>query len=84
MLGCWRGYLSGARCKSFACGPADATAIISSLASLKFSMFDLTFLVLVYPGCPGKKAIKRVVTGCKKKFAENLAVSDDNSNKAMC
>jgi len=22
----WRGYLSGARCKWFACGPSDATA----------------------------------------------------------
>jgi len=24
---CWCGYLSGARCRLFACGPADATAI---------------------------------------------------------
>ena len=31
----WRGYLSGARCKWFACGPANATASTSSLASLK-------------------------------------------------
>jgi len=28
---CWRGYLSGARCKWFAYGPADATATLSSL-----------------------------------------------------
>jgi len=34
----WRGYLSGARCKWFAYGPADATAISSSLASLKSRM----------------------------------------------
>jgi len=32
---CCRGYLSGARCRWFACGPADATATPSSLASLK-------------------------------------------------
>ena len=31
----WFGYLSGARCKWFACGPADATATQSSLASSK-------------------------------------------------
>ena len=32
---CWRGYMSGARCKWFAYGPADATGTLSSLASLK-------------------------------------------------
>ena len=26
VIRCWRGYLSGARCRSFAYGPADATA----------------------------------------------------------
>ena len=31
----WHGYLSGARCKCFAYGPADATATPSCLASLK-------------------------------------------------
>ena len=32
----WHGYLSAARCKWFAYCPADATAIPSSLASLKY------------------------------------------------
>jgi len=32
---CWRGYLSGVRCKWFAYGRADATATPSYLASLK-------------------------------------------------
>jgi len=32
---CWHGYMSEARCKWFACGQADATAISRSLASLK-------------------------------------------------
>ena len=27
VIGCWCGYLSGARCRLFVCGPADATAI---------------------------------------------------------
>jgi len=35
VMRCWRGYLSGARCKWFAYGPADATATLSPLASLK-------------------------------------------------
>ena len=51
---CWHGYLSGARCKWFAYGPADATAIPSSLAPVK------SFLVPAYPGCPEK----RLLNGC--------------------
>ena len=27
VMGCWYGYLSGVRCRLFACGPDDATAI---------------------------------------------------------
>jgi len=54
----WHGYLSGARCKWFAYGPADATATPSSLAPVKSEWF--TFLVPAYPGCPGEKAVKRM------------------------
>ena len=32
---CWQGYLSKARCKQFAYGPAEATATPSFLVSLK-------------------------------------------------
>ena len=39
VMRCWRGYLSAARCKSFAYGPADATATPSSLATLKSRLF---------------------------------------------
>ena len=35
---CWRGYVSGARCKWFAYGPADATATPSSVAPVKSRM----------------------------------------------
>jgi len=42
VMRCWRGYLSGMRCKWFAYGPPDATATPSSLASLK-SRFVLPF-----------------------------------------
>jgi len=38
----WRGYLFGARCKWFACGPADATATPSSLAPVKSRMVYLS------------------------------------------
>ena len=42
---CWCGCLPGARCRLFACGPADATAIpiISCLIEIQT---DFTFLVL--------------------------------------
>ena len=57
---CGCGCLPGARCRLFACGPADATAIpiISCLIEIQT---DFTFLVLTYPGFPGKEAIKHVV-----------------------
>jgi len=39
----WHGYyLSGGRCSLFACGPADATAIPSSLAPVKSIMVYLS------------------------------------------
>jgi len=56
----WCGYLSGARCRLFAYGPADAAAIPKppSLTSFKFKGF--TVLVLAYPGYPEKEAVKWV------------------------
>ena len=42
MVRYWRGYLSGARCKLFAYGPADTTAIPSSLAAVKSRMVYLS------------------------------------------
>jgi len=57
MTWCWCGYLSAAKCKQFAYGPADATATPSSLASLK-SRIGFAFLVPDNPGCPGEEAVK--------------------------
>ena len=60
---CWCGYLSGARCRLFAYGLADATAIpkphhlLPHLNPDCFSVF--AFLIPAYSGCPGKK-----VDGC--------------------
>jgi len=53
------GYLSGARCRLLANGPADASQnpIISCLIQI---LTGFTFLVPAYPGLPGKEAVKRV------------------------
>jgi len=69
----WQGYLSAARCKLFAYGPADATVTLSSLASLKSRIVQLSGAGLprlsrkthihtqpfyCWSGiCPGKKAL---------------------------
>jgi len=51
VVGCWHGYLSGARCK-LAYDPADATAT--------HCLFALVKSRLVLPGTPGQRAIKPV------------------------
>jgi len=52
------GYLSGARCKRFAYGPADATATPITSCFVKVRN-GLTFQVPVYPDRPGKEAVNR-------------------------
>ena len=52
VMRCWHCCLSVARCKWLAYGPVGATA------SENPEWFIL--LVLAYPGCPGKKAVKRL------------------------
>jgi len=72
VLGCWRGYLSGARCR-LAYGPADATAT----HCLFFSKIQIgfTFLVPAHPGSPGQRAVKRVCV-CVVLTVRYLAASD--------
>jgi len=53
-VGCWRGYLSGARCR-LAYGPADVTVSCFSKIQIGF-----TFLVPAHPDSPGQRAVKRV------------------------
>jgi len=62
MVGCWRGYLSDARCK-LAYGPADATATHLSNCFSKIQI-AFTFLLSAYPGISGQRAIKRVYYVC--------------------
>ena len=64
LVRCW----SGARCRLFAYGPADAIVIPKPHHLLPrlnpdwfyFSGTGLPILVLAYPCCPGKEAVKRV------------------------
>ena len=63
VMRCWCGYLSGARCRLFAYGPADATAKIATVPKSHhllpyFNPHWFHLLVLAYPGCPGKEAVK--------------------------
>jgi len=57
-MGYWRGSLSGVWCKWFAYGPADATAIPSSLASVRSWMVYLSGVGL--PRLSWKKAVIRM------------------------
>ena len=54
---CWRGYLSGARCRL-----AQAQLMPLPLTVSCFSKIQIgfTFLVPAHPGSPGKRAVKRV------------------------
>jgi len=55
----WRGYVSGARCKWFAYGPADATATPSSLAPVKFRMVLISGLHYVTQVVLEKRPLNR-------------------------
>jgi len=57
VVGCWHGYLSGARYK-LVYGPADATATHCLLLHLNPDWFCL--LVPAHLGSPRQRAIKRV------------------------
>jgi len=55
LVGCWRGYVSGSRCR-FAYGPADATATHCFLLrwiQIGFYLPRFTFLVPAHLGSPG-------------------------------
>jgi len=58
VVGCWHGYLSGARCR-FAYGPADATATHYLLIYLIQTGF--TCVVLAHPGSHGQRVTKLVL-----------------------
>ena len=72
----WRGYLSGARCKWFAYGPADATAtpIISCCSKIQNGLpfwCQLTQVVLE----------KRLLNGCSSSSSSSNSSSSSSSSK---
>jgi len=54
-LGCWRGYLSGARCRLIQLMPLSLTVSCFSKIQIGF-----TFLESAHPGSPGQRAVKWV------------------------
>jgi len=80
VVGHWRGYLSGARCR-LAYGPADATATHCLLLSK--IQIGFTFLVPAHPGSSGKRAVKRVYV-CVCYAAELLLLSTGQQSIDIC
>jgi len=62
VVGCWRGFLSGARCR-LDCGPADATATNLSPASVKSRLVLLLWYWLTRV-VPDKGSLIRCVCLC--------------------
>ena len=61
MMRCWYGYLSAERCRLFAYGPADATAVPKPHHLLPRFNPDCFYLSgTCLPCCPGKEAVKRL------------------------
>ena len=54
-MGCWRGYLSGARCRLIQLMPLPLTVSCFSKIQIGF-----TFLVPAHPDSPGQSTVKRV------------------------
>jgi len=67
VMRCWCGNLSAVRCKWFAYGPADATATLSSLASLKFRWVNIAVAGL--PMLLWKKEAIKWVHKCMRRYS---------------
>ena len=77
VMGCWGGYLSGARCRLFAYNPVDATAIPKPHHLFLHLNPDWFYL----SGCPGKEAVK----GCSVAAAAAVYSSSHSTmNVALC
>ena len=86
VMRCWRGYLSGARCRWFACGPADATAIPIISCFIKIHV-GITFLVPAYSVVLEKRLINGCLFVCKLSIALSastlLVWGDEEIRSAM-
>ena len=59
VMGCWHGYVSGARVRLFAYGPADDPASQKPVVSCCVKIQSgFTVLAQVYPVCSGNEAVK--------------------------
>ena len=56
-MGCWRGYLSGARCRLHMAQLMPLPLTVSCFSEIQIGF---TFLVPARPGSPGQMAVKRV------------------------
>jgi len=93
MLQHWHGYLSGARCKWFACGPADVTATPLSLAPVESRMVYLSGAGL--PRLSWKKVIKWMLLlllllnkpimtlKCSNKITVNVKITNKNTTATV-
>ena len=57
MVGCWHGYLSGARCRLAYAQLMPLPLTVSCFSKIQIGF---SFLVPAYSGSPGKRAVKRV------------------------
>jgi len=58
VVGCWRGYLSGARCADLhTAQPMPLPLTVSCFSKIQIGF---TFLVPAHPGSPGQRVVKRV------------------------
>jgi len=57
LVGCWRGYLSGASCRLHMAQLMPLPLTVSCFSKIQTGF---TFLVPARPGSPGKRAVKRV------------------------
>ena len=81
-MGCWRGYLSGARCRR-AYGPAGATAT-HCFSKVKIGF---TFLVPAHLGSPRKGPLSGCVCVCVpyvRKFSLSLCISPPLTGEIFC
>ena len=58
MVGCWHGYLSGARCRLVYI-KAQLMPLPLSVSCFSIIQIGFTFLVPAHQGSPGKRALKR-------------------------
>ena len=84
MVRCWCSYLSGARCRLAHAQLMPLPLTISCSSEIQIGF---TFLVPAHPGCPGKRAVKRVcVCVCVswQRIVFAVAETDHHHHRCQC